>query len=169
MRLTVGFSTTNLFVSKAIRWFLGAQVSHTYVRFYDPFLETEMVFHADWPGVIIEDYEQFLSQNTVIEEYDIEDDKVKEIIRCNLKMLRRKYDGWNIANWAWAIIFKRWVKKKFEEPLENPKKLICVQFVLRFIRKIVPVPKEDLNPKSCREWMSSVHEQYGWKKRTLVA
>lgn len=168
MKIRIGFSTTNMWFSRLVRWFLGAQVSHSYVRFYDPFLEMNLIVHADLPGVIIEDAVEFCKINTIIEEFEIEDDRLREILSMNLKFLRRKYDWWNILGWAWVIAFKRWVKKKIKNPVEDPKKLICVQYCLRFLSPIVEIPIEDLNPKSFREWMNEVYEKYNWKKSTYI-
>lgn len=168
MKIRVGFSTTNMWFSRLIRWTLGTKVSHSYIRFYDPFLEMNLIVHADLPGVVIEDAVEFDKVTTVIEEYEIEDERLRFILAKNLKLLRRKYDWWNILGWAWVIAFKRWIKKKMRNPVEDPKKLICVQYCLRFLAPLVNVPAEDLNPKSFREWMNDVHEEYGWKKFTYI-
>lgn len=168
MRVRIGFSTSNGWLSRSIRWFLGAQVSHSYVRFHDEFLDADLIMHADWPGVIIEDAELFAKQNVIVEEFVIEDQKLKETIRNSLSLLRKKYDYWNIIGWAWAITFKRWVKQKIKAPIDDPKKIICVQFCTRILKPLVDIPKEELNPKSLREWMNKVYKAHGWEKYTYI-
>lgn len=166
MKITVGFSTTNGWFSKAIRMFLKAQVSHTYIRFHDPFLAGDLVFHADLPGVVLEDWEVFKEQNIVVEEYEIEDEKLLYLIQKNKRLLKRKYDWGQIWDWAWVILFRKYVQKKLSNPLDDPKKLICVEFCMRFLRELGPVPNEKLNPRSMREWMNSIHQERGWGKHT---
>jgi hypothetical protein len=126
-----------------------------------------LIAHADLPGVIIEDADEFDKQNKVIEEFEIDDERLRPILTKNLKLLKRKYDWWNIAHWAWIIAWKRWIKRKIHNPVEDPKKLICVQFCLRFLTPLVITPMEELNPKTFREWLNDVYESYGWKKFTF--
>ncbi len=167
MKLIVGFSTTNSLVSRVIRWFVKDKVSHTYIKFYDEFLGAWLIMHADWPGVIIEDAELFEIHNTVIEEYEIDDPRLKATLRKNLRHLRKKYDYWNTIGWAWVITFKRWSKKKFRNLMDDPKKLMCTDFVARFIGDNYEVSNEQFNPKTWRRWMDDNHKQHNWKKREL--
>src|SRR5574343_1123540 len=130
MKLRVGFSTTNTLMSRLIRLFTNGPVSHTYVRFYDEFLKDEFVAHADFPGVLILQANQFEKNNIIIEEFEITDEKLKDSLRRNFRLLGKKYDYWNIVGWAWVLAFKRWAKKKIENPIDDPNKLICVEFVV---------------------------------------
>lgn len=166
MRVRIGFSTTNSSVSRLIRWWVKDKVSHVYIKFYDEFLGAWLILHADWPGVIIEDAELFDKQNIVIEEYEIEDPRLKATLKKNLRHLRKKYDYWNTIGWAWAITFKRWVKKKYQNPLEDPQKLMCTDFITRFLSDIYELPKESFNPMTFRKWMSEVYLIHNWTRIT---
>jgi hypothetical protein len=167
MKVYVGFSTTDGIWSRLIRWFTEAQVSHTYIRVYDEFLETPIVIHADLPGVIIEHAEIFLEKNVVIEEFEIDDERVKLGLKKNLCHLRKKYDWWDILDWALVLKFRRWFKRKIREPLEDPKKLICVDLVARVLNdsKITHLPLGELHPKRLRVLFNENYKQLGWKKR----
>lgn len=164
MKVRIGFSTTNSFVSRLIRWFVSDKVSHVYIRFYDEFLGAWLILHADWPGVIIEDAELFDKHNIIIEEYEIDHPRLKDTLRKNLRFLRRKYDYWNTIGWAWAITFKRWAKKKWQSPAEDPKKIMCTDFIVRFLCDIYDLPKESFNPMTLRKWMGEVHVIYNWER-----
>lgn len=165
MKLTLGFSTTKSFISKAIRWFTNSEVSHTYIRFYDEFLETELVMHADWPGVIIEEAALFRLQNVVINEFEIDDPRMKASLKRNLRMLRKKYAWWNIAKWAWLITFRRWVKKKIIAPTEDPKEIICVDFALHITNNcgVTDLPYDYYVPDTLMKWVIENHESLKWK------
>lgn len=168
MKIRVGFSTTNSIFSKIICWFIDDDVSHSYICFYDEFLEEHLVMHADWPGVIIEPLALFDATNTIVEEYIINDPRLKASLTYNLRHLRKKYDYWNIAYKAWAITFKRWITRKVKKPTENPTKptkMICVDFVLYVLNRasICDLPYGELNPKDFRKWMRENAEANGWK------
>lgn len=167
MKIYVGFSTTNSFVSRVIRWFVSGKVSHTYIRFYDEFIGAWLIIHADWPGVIIEDAELFDKTNIVVEEYIIDDPRLRDTLRKNLRHLRKKYNYWNIAYWAWFITFKRWTKKKITNPLEEPKKLICTDFIRRFLADICDIPDEQFNPVTLRKWMEENYLRFDWTKKEI--
>lgn len=156
MKIKVGFSTTNSWWSRLIRWFTEAQVSHSYVRIYDEYLKTPLIIHADIPGVIVEHADIFDQQNIIIEEFEIEDERLKEGVRNNLKHLRKKYDWWDIFNWALVLKFKRWFKRKVNNPMADPKKLICVDLVARILNDsgITHLPIGDLHPKRLRAWFN---------------
>ena len=163
MRLTIGYSTTHSTIAKLIRRFTRSTVSHTYVRFFDPFLETEFVFHSDWPGVIVEDWKLFRLQNQVINEFEIDHPGVKASIQKNLEMLRKKYARWNLLRWAWFITFKRWIKRKVKNPTENPKEIICVDFTLHITNRanITALPYDTYVPDTLMNWMIDNHKQCG--------
>ncbi len=164
MKIRVGFSTTNSWISRTIRWFIESKVSHTYIRFYDEFLGVELIMHADWDGVVIEDAELFEKQNTVIEEFEFEDPRFKASLRKNLRLLRKKYDYWNIAHWAWIITFKRWAKIKIKNPIDDPKKIWCVDFSIRNINPVILLPLGTMNPRTLNEWMNAHYQDYHGKK-----
>ena len=166
MKITIGFSTTNGWFSRLIRWFTEGKVSHTYIRVYDEYLHTSLIIHADLPGVIIEHAEIFDQKNKVIEEYEINDPRLRKGLKINLKHLRKKYDLWNILNWALVLQFKRWFKRKIEHPHTDPSKLICVDFVIRVLNDsdITHLPLRQMHPKSLRIWFEENHESFDWKK-----
>lgn len=166
MKVRVGFSRTNGIVSRIIRWFLGSKVSHTYIRLDDRFLGTPLVFHADYVGVVIVHAPLFEKQNIVVEEYEIENDSFDYAIKKNLALLGKKYDYWNLLGWAWVIALKRWFKRKIENPIDDPKKLICVDFVLRITNcaKATNLPLGIMTPKELRKWYTENYESLGWKR-----
>lgn len=169
MKIKVGFSTTNSWWSRGIRWFTQAQVSHCYIRIYDEFLHAPMIIHADYPGVIFDHQDVFDQHNITIEEFEIDDKRLEKGFEKNLKHLRKKYDWWNFLSWALALKMKRWWKRKKRAPLENPKRLICTEFVARILNDsdITHLPVGDLHPKRLRVWFNQHYEKFGWKKENF--
>ncbi len=163
MKIRVGFSTTDFLHSRAIRYFIDAPISHTYIKFYDGFLGVDWVIHADWVGVVSKLGDIYDQENKIFEEYEFEDLRFKESIKKNLRLLGKKYDWGKIARWAWLIIFKRWIKKKLENPtsLENPKKIWCVDFCIKILEPVISLPYGTMNPKDLREWMMENYQKYG--------
>lgn len=155
MKISIGFSRTNGYLSKTIRWFLGSDISHVYIKIEDLFLGTTLVLHADLPGVVFEDYDLFAKKNEVIEEYTIEDRRLNKSIKKNLRLLGRRYDYMELFGWAWTIAFRRWFKKKVKKPFDDPKKLICVDFAVKILNdaEISQLPNCELNPQTFRNWI----------------
>lgn len=169
MIVKIGFSTTNRIYSRIIRWFTKSNVSHCYIRLYDEFFDSEVVIHADMVGVILILSSKFDQENITVEEYEVHDRLfLKRSIKNNLRHLGKKYDWWNLFNWIWVIIFKRWIKRKIMNPMEDPKKLICVDFVLRVLNEaeITSLPYNLFNPTSFRDWCRENYKKLGWEKTT---
>lgn len=167
MKIRVGFSRTNTILSKLIRWFTDSQISHTYIRIYDDFVGVPIVLHADkHPGVCIIHGPLFDIENEVYTEYEIDSDLLDGSIKKNFALLGLKYDRWNLFSWAWVLTFKRWMEKKIENPIEDPKKLICVDFVLRILNgaKLTNLNIGNLTPQDLMNWMESNYVDMGWKK-----
>ena len=71
MKLYVGFSTANDFVSRAIRWITLAPESHAYLRFELALADRDVFFEAAWDGFRC----RLGHQGEVVEEYCITDGK----------------------------------------------------------------------------------------------
>lgn len=165
MKIVVGFSKTRSIPSKLIRWFLGTSFSHCYIRLWDPFWKTEQIFHSDFPGVVLTNAKIFEKENFPIEEFEVDDEKLLESLRKNYNLLGTKYDYSALFGWGWTIAFQKWIKKKIEKPFDDPKEILCVEFVIKVLNdaKIVHLPNGTLNPKTFFEWVKENHEVLGWK------
>ena len=167
MKIRIGFSRTDTFISKAIRWFLGANISHTYIRYHDEFMDLNYVVHADWPGVLPVLADRFDKENISVEEYEFE--IPKSALKRNLRLLGNRYDYLAIFGWAWTITLRRWIKKKIENPIEDPKKLICVDFCLRVLNdaKITTIPSASMNPIQLLHYLRDNYESLSGSRHIL--
>ena len=169
MKISLCYSTTNALYSKVIRWITKANVSHVYIRFYDETLGTDMILHSDMPGVVFNMAEIFSIKNFTTEEYEIEDERLKEAIKNNLWHLGKSYHYFKLIDWAVFIIFKRWLVRKIKNPVSNPKKLICVDFVLFILNDagITHLPIGLMTPIDLLQWCKENYEKLGWKRKVF--
>ncbi len=165
MKIRVGFSRTNSWISKGIRWFLGTNISHTYIRYHDEFMEIDTIAHADWPGVLTISADKFDRDNVAVEEYEF--DIPKPALKYNLhKFLGNRYDYLAIFGWAWTITVRRWLKQKIKNPKDDPKKLICVDWCLRVLNsaKLTNINPASMNPKHLLQFLRDNYEALGGKR-----
>lgn len=166
MKIAIGFSRTNYLPSRLIRLFIKSPISHTYVRVYDKFFKVPFILHSDWGGVQFDLAEKFDIENIAIEEYIVDDARLDDAIRKNLWHLGKGYAYVKLANWAWAIIFKRWFVRKVKDPGVNPSKLICTDFILYILNSagITEIPIGSMTPADLRQWCEENHEKLGWRR-----
>lgn len=166
MRISLGFSRTNNFPSRAIRWFTKSHISHVYIRVYDRFFKAPFILSSDWGGVQFDLAEKFDMENIAVEEYIIDDPRLDDAIRKNFWHLGKGYAYVKLFNWAWAIILKRWVVRKVKDPATNPTKLICVDYVLYVLNDagIINIPIGSMTPADLCKWCEENYERMGWRR-----
>jgi len=165
MKAILGFSKTNSIYSKIIRFLDGGEISHVYLRIFDEFFGVWLIIHSDWGGVQVDLAEKFDLENITTEEYEIEDEDLHYAIVKNLWHLGKGYSYIKLFNWTWAIIFKRWFVRKIKDPITDPKKLICVDFILYILNAahITHLSIGSLTPNELRLWCRSYYEELGWQ------
>ena len=166
MRVAIGFSRTNSIMSRLIRLFTKGSISHVYVRYYDKTFKVPLILHSDWGGVQFDLAEKFDMENIAVEEHILDDPKLEEAIRKNLWHLGKGYAYVKLWNWAWIIVLKRWFIRKVKDPVVNPKKLICTDFVLYILKEagICDIPIGSMTPVDLRQWFEENHERFGWRR-----
>lgn len=166
MEIRVGFSTTTNWFSKIIRWVTRSKVSHTYIRVHDTFFDETFVLHVE-RKMHIQRGEDFDAENIPYEEYIIDDDRLDESMKKNLRHLGKKFH-W--SDWAgWFPVADKVAKTKIKPPAHRFKKMICVSYVLRVLNdaKITCLPYGVLTPELLRQWFDHYYKQYGWAKESF--
>jgi hypothetical protein len=166
MKIAVGFSTTNSLFAKAVRFFTNSTISHTYIRFYDKTLKTYLILHSDFGGTQFSLAERFDAENISMYEYIINNETLDKAIADNLWHLDKKYHYRKIWSWMWLIMLKRWVVRKIKDPIENPKKLICTDFVVFILNAagVTDIEIGSMTPDDLHKWCEQNYQQRGWKK-----
>jgi hypothetical protein len=169
MIINLGFSCTDTLLSKFIRRVMGSKdKSHCYISFYDPSMDIELVIHADWPGIVIVRKADYKLENHIAVEYQISDTKLDKSIKKMFKHLGKKFNWTDLLSWFCFLMLKKWLKRKLKNPLQDPKKFICVDFVLTVLNDcdIVSLPIGLMNPMDLYFWCETNYQKLGWKRLT---
>jgi hypothetical protein len=143
--LRVGFSTTDSFVSKTIRWFTQSEVSHTFVLYYDPAFQQTMVVEADWTGFRIIPLERFEKSNRIVEIREIPVDE-DPALSATAFMLGSPYDFKGLLGHALARVASVVLRRKVNTPFRSSRKIICSEAVVRILQVISYPDAEKLIP-----------------------
>ena len=131
LSINICFSTSNGLVSRVIRWFSRAEVSHALVTFYDETLDKVFVMEAGGRGFILTPWAKWRQSHTLACRYSlcISTRHQEESIRKLAEFLGSQYDYISLL----GFVFRRWVRR-MRNPLDNPNRLICSEAVAVFLR-----------------------------------
>lgn len=132
--ITIGFSTTNKLVSRAIRLITRAPCSHAWISFADATLGFRMVMQAEWWGYEIRPWARWAAENKLVAEFEPRGPALLPALRKLARDLGSKYDFIS-AMWAGiAAWFSRWRKARLSiRPSRTPHQLMCSEAVVRFL------------------------------------
>ena len=132
----VGFSTTNKWQSRIIRWLTKAPCSHAWLSFYDDTLRMRLVMQAEVWGYELRPWRRWQHENTLVEQFLFKEGgrELALPLREVAENLGTKYD-FKAALWVGIVgWFKRWLKARLTfRPSRTPKKLMCSESVIRFL------------------------------------
>jgi hypothetical protein len=123
----IGFSTSDAWISKVIRWWTRAPVSHVFLIYHSNCLGQDMVLDVAFSGFRVLPLELFSRQNTVLHIIEPEVDLTPGM-RVVARWLGKPYD------WRAFVAFNRWFKAFRANPSENPKSIICTEAVIHALR-----------------------------------
>ena len=166
MKVSICFSTTNSIASRLIRWITNGHVSHVYLKIYDETFGTDFVLHSDYDGIQIGLLEKFAINNFTLEEFSLEDPRLDNAVKKNLWHLGKFYNYYQLFDMAWAIMLKRWFVRKIKEPTKDPRKIICVDYVLYVFNDagITCLPIGLMSANDLMNWCRENCENLGWKR-----
>lgn len=160
------FSTSDRWISKAIRRVTGSRVSH--VAFLTLASEQTVVLHADVGGVQFTPLAEFLRKNRIVEAYEratcTTRDEACSLARAMAK-LGDSYDYASIVTRAVAR-FVQWFGVKFRNPLRSPRSVVCSEFVARTVSDFARYSAEDVEPEDLRSHCANSDR---WRRFVLVA
>lgn len=139
----VGFSTTNKFMSRIIRWVTRGKSSHAWLRYWDETLQMYMVIQAEMHGYETIPWNKWLTKNNLISAFEHRRKDLTDGVRFVAKQLGSDYD-FRSALWTGL---KRWFGKKAKRGLHSPKKLMCSEAVIRALQHSEVVCVESVNPE----------------------
>lgn len=140
--VSIGFSTTNMALSKLIRWVTKAPCSHTFIIF--DWLGSKWVLEAGFFGVVAMPYERFTKNNIIVSVVDlpgIELDSLKPV----LEEMGEAYDFGGLIGGFFPVM-GTWFKKKWSNPWDNTKALFCSELVAGWLKLLNFEGFQDINP-----------------------
>ena len=151
--IQVAFTTTRGIVSRAIRVFTGAEVSHAMLLF--TWMDKEWVIEAGWAGVIMMPARK--QKDIIIEKIPLYRYKLDDLTDI-LDALGQNYDYGGLFGQIWVQVGK-WFKLKFRNPTQNNKALFCSELIVESLLKPKKWPgaenlkASEVNPKDLREFL----------------
>lgn len=132
--VSVGFSTTAKWISGVIRWITRGRVSHAWISFYDPCLDTRFVMQAEWWGYELRPRARWERENLLVAEYELPDLDMVSAVLSMTKEIGSPYDWWS-AFWSGAKSWlRRWFGSRFSlRPSRTPHQLMCSEAVARIL------------------------------------
>ena len=132
--ITIGFSTTNSWISKTIRWCSRSSVSHTYVRVPMRKKGVDLIFQAGIE-VSIESAKRFESENTIVKEFhfQVTEKKWQEFEQFAYDTLGAPYAYGKLIGMLW-VLGCRAVGVKVKNPFgDGDHSYICVELVAKML------------------------------------
>lgn len=130
--ISVGFSTTNMVVSRIIRWATKAKCSHTFIIF--DWLGEKWILEAGFTGVAPMRYDKFKKSNTIVAEVDLPG-LVIDDIKSALDEMGDNYDFGGLFGGFWPLI-GTWFKMKWNNPWNNTKAMFCSELVATWLKQL---------------------------------
>lgn len=166
MKVSISFSTTNSLASRLIRWITNGKASHVYLKIYDQTFGADFVLHSDYDGIQIGLLEKFALNNFTLESFVIDDHRLDDAVKKNLWHLGKSYDYYQLFDMAWAFMLKRWFVRKIKEPTKDPRKIICVDFVLYIFNQagLTCLPIGLMSANDLLNWCRENYETFKWER-----
>lgn len=126
----IGFSTTNMLLSRLIRWVTGAQVSHTWLLFEAE--GEQVILQADIGGVQIDPASKYMNGAWTI--VDVIDPKVPVSLAPGWKRLGEHYGYGGLIGSA-VVFLGRKLKRAWKNPLGRKTSPDCSALVTMVLQE----------------------------------
>lgn len=128
MTVQIGFSTSNAWISRAIRFFTRAKVSHAFLTYNDITIGEPMVMEADYTGYHLRSFKSATLSSTIVV-LSTPKSPIDGILPLCAGWLDKPYDYLGIVGFIWVCI-GRWCKAKWHSPLHDSKALFCSESIV---------------------------------------
>lgn len=142
-RVKIGFSTTNKWFSRLIRYWTNSEVSHSFAVYHDPNLDRQIVLDVDFTGYRMVPYDAFCRENKVLYLFEPDIDLMPGV-RVVSRWIGRKYD-WRALVAFWRVL--KGLRRTVTEMEVGPKELICTECIVHLLRVSCYPGAADLDPK----------------------
>ncbi len=154
----IGFSTTNTWVSRVIRFMTGSEISHSVILYYDSFLERKMVLESADIGFRLISWDSFLLDNVLVEVFPISEVyNPQEGVRKAMDWLGTSYSYRTLLGHLLMIISEK-VWRKIKNPLTSANAMICSESCILMLQAIgypgaIALDPQDTTPMQLLDYM----------------
>lgn len=158
--IKIGFSTTNSWLSRLVRWFTKSKASHSFIMF--DWLGQTWVIEAEAVGVQIVPLSNFLGRKNIIVQTFEMPDLTMEDLKLVLEDSGTMYDYTGLLG-AVVPTIGRWFKQRWRNPFNNSKAMFCSEMIAQWLKDLdMPtadnlVP-EDVTPETLMRFLESNSE-----------
>lgn len=146
MNVKIGFSTSDWWVSRIIRFFTRAAVSHTFLLLEGTSLG-DLVLEAEWCGWKLSTRQALTRGTTRIVATVAPAMDLAPAVLTALGWLDESYNYTGLFGMAWVAV-GRWLGKKWRNPLRNSRSMFCSEAVV-YVLQSAKYPNADLlDPQS---------------------
>lgn len=140
----IAFSTSDGFVSKAIRCFTGSKVSHCFFVYWDEDFQRDMVMEATKGGFRIVPFAHYVDQvvEIITPAHDVDPG-----LKAAVDWLGTAYDYTGLIGMIFVEV-GRWLKRKWKNPLQSAHAMFCSEVVLRSLQSANYPGADKLDPGS---------------------
>src|SRR6478736_3974251 len=146
--IKVGFSTSDRWISKLIRYWTASPTSHAYISYYDENLAQEMVLDVGFTTFSLVPMSTFEQSNRIVEVFDPNVDMTTGVKVVARWLNRVSYDWFSFVGF-WTV-HKRWFKRTTVWAGDfnvTPKEVLCTEIVIYALRISGYPGAADLDPK----------------------
>lgn len=164
MRVSFGFSTSDWWVSRVIRWFTRAKCSHAFLLIEGTELG-DLVLEAEWCGLKLSTRQALTSGTThIVDTIEPPPAMVGPVNAALYQTLSKDldipYDYTGLLGMAWVAV-GRWLGKKWSNPLRSARSMFCSDAIVALILQPAGWPgaqaldAQSIDPESLRLFLRS--------------
>lgn len=124
MKVSIGFSTSDWWVSRAIRYVTRAEVSHTFFLLQENGPVGDLVLEAEWCGWKLSTPNALTRGTTRVVKYVVPAVDLTSAVSDSLLWLDEKYNYPGLLGMLWVCL-GRILGKRWRNPLRNHNSMFC--------------------------------------------
>lgn len=134
IELRIGFSTSQSWISKVIRWFTKSKFSHAFILIDNEPMLGPCVFQSDNGGIQIITQKSFDFDHNPLQKIVVPQMDLFPAIKVCADLLREDYDYAGLLGMIWVEFWWRAFKAKVSNPLHNANEFFCSAFVVKVMQ-----------------------------------
>jgi hypothetical protein len=147
MRVSIGFSTSDWWVSRAIRWATRARVSHAFLLLEGVSPLGDLVLEAEWSGLRLSTLAKAAQGGTRVVETVVPAVDLAPAVLKALSWIGEEYNYTGLLGMFWVCL-GRYFGKAWRNPLRNSRSMFCSEAVVYVLQEARYPGADALDPQS---------------------